>query len=444
MEKTAFIIAVDEKGLQPVFTIPSVRRLILLMHQAGITDVHVLGRVNPLMPILADLVHLENFHVIEKPAELFRVFDALNFGDGQRVLVSKAHVIVDQFSLARLLSADDRVHRFFMKADGQRAAEGIYLSDAKDLLPILRILWPETTTDPNFETKGFRIEDPAVLPWRDRESFSERNSVLFLTRSHPPQQATGDALAIPVQGIAGLPTLLDESRDAVVRSEDRLVAALSVQTHGSDGFFARHVDRRISRFFSKRLSRTRITPNRITLCGVTIGLFGAFLLCLPDYWIQLSGAFLFLFCVIVDGVDGEVARLKLQASRFGHYLDIISDNLVHIAVFSGIALGLYRSEGHTGYLYALGFLMGGFGVCAVAVYDCILRQRQDMMRRSSKTLRLMTLMSNRDFAYLIVVLAAIHRLDWFLIGAAIGTYLFAAALWILRFYENLKVNQSDV
>jgi len=402
MGKTAIIIAVDEKGLQPVFTIPSVRRLIVLMQQAGITDVHVLGRVNPLMPILADLVRFENFHVIENPAELFRVFDALNLVNGQRVLVSKAHVIVDPFSLARLLSADDRVHRFFMKANGQRASEGIYLSDAKDLLPILRLLWPETTMARNVDTNSFRI-----------------------------------------QGTAGLPTLLDESGDAVIRSEDRLTAALTQQTHGSDGFLARHVDRRISRFFSKRLSRTRITPNLITLCGVTIGFFGAFLLSRPDYWFQLSGAFLFLFCVIVDGVDGEVARLKLQTSRFGHYLDIITDNLVHIAVFSGIAIGLYRVEGHIAYLYVLGLLMGGFGVCAVAVYDCILRQRQDIVRRSSKTLRLMALMSNRDFAYLIVLLAALHRLDWFLIAAAVGTYLFAAALWTLRFYENLRVNQSD-
>lgn len=48
----------------------------------------------------------------------------------------------------------------------------------------------------------------------------------------------------------------------------------------------------------------------------------------------------------------------------------------------------------------------------------------------------MALMSNRDFAYIVVVLALVQRLQWFLLGAAVGTYLFAGALWLISFYEK--------
>ena len=151
---------------------------------------------------------------------------------------------------------------------------------------------------------------------------------------------------------------------------------------------------------------------------------------------MLIGSLLFVICVIVDGVDGEVARLRLKESTFGHYLDIVTDNIVHAAIFAGIAFGLYHDTGNAGYLCFLWVLMGGFVLCIIAVYQCILRLDPDTLNRSPRTLRIMTLASNRDFAYLVFALAVIGRLNWFLMGAAVGSYVFAIALWIINFNER--------
>ena len=65
----------------------------------------------------------------------------------------------------------------------------------------------------------------------------------------------------------------------------------------------------------------------------------------PSYWIRLLGALLFLFSITVDGVDGELARLTMSETKFGGNLDLITDNIVHVAIFAGIFWGCYRMSG---------------------------------------------------------------------------------------------------
>ncbi len=225
------------------------------------------------------------------------------------------------------------------------------------------------------------------------------------------------------------PYLLPSGEAGPREAESRLINALAEATRESDGFLTRMVDRRISRRISPWLARWGIRPNWITLMGTLIGLTGAWLLSQATYEAHLAGTLMFLAAVIVDGVDGEVARLALQESVFGHYLDIITDNLVHVAVFVGLALGLSRATGDASYLYALLGLLGGFGLCALSVYQILLKAEGS--QKGSRITRWLGVLANRDFAYLLVALALINRLAFFLWGAMIGSYVFAVSLWVL-------------
>jgi len=395
MIKTAIILAPDDNGLQPIFGTPAVRRLSILLLQQGIKSIHLVGRVTPFRHLLSDLIPSNAFHQMDDPALLGGLQKTLRLAKDEHVLVLKANHVTDILSLTRLTKACKGTGVYFMKAGNEYGGGGLYVVGTADLVNALHILW---------------------LPNEFNTKFSERPEI--------------------IKGIGGLPYAVEQGNDLAKIAEERLLAVTSLQTEMDDGFLARHVDRRISRFISKRLSHTKISPNQITMCGMTIGLVGAFFLSCPGYWLQFMGSLLFLFCVIIDGVDGEIARLKLKETRFGHYLDVITDNIVHVAVFVGIAFGLYNETGNIIYLYSLWFLMGGFCVCVIAVYFCILRRSPEEIKQAPKALRLMALLTNRDFAYLIVALAVIHRLNWFLIGSAAGTYVFAFILWTVSSRET--------
>ena len=191
----------------------------------------------------------------------------------------------------------------------------------------------------------------------------------------------------------------------------------------SEGFMSRHLERRISLALTRRLVSTRMTPNAMTLVSVAIGLLGAPCFLSANPLIQLVGALLFLSHSILDGCDGELARLKFLESRHGALLDFWGDNIVHIAVFGAMAIGWSFDQGQ-----AWPLLVGAVAVASTLGAATILSRRsvepQDPIARRSWSARLTDALAHRDFIYLIVLLAALGRAWWFLILVAIGTPLF--------------------
>jgi phosphatidylglycerophosphate synthase len=224
-----------------------------------------------------------------------------------------------------------------------------------------------------------------------------------------------------------LPFALNGRPEDREEAELRLAQSVREESAHKDAPMARWVDRKISWRISYRLARTKVTPNMVTLTNTAFGLLAAWMFSIPNYWVRLLAATFFLLSITIDGVDGELARLKMTESKFGGALDVVTDNVVHVAVFVGLLAGCYRVEHSHAYLYLIPILLGGFAACTYATW----RAFEFKGAQAAAWLDKVDRWSGRDFAYLLVVLATINRLEYFAWGTAFGTYVFAAVLiWL--------------
>jgi phosphatidylglycerophosphate synthase len=193
----------------------------------------------------------------------------------------------------------------------------------------------------------------------------------------------------------------------------------------TEGFMSRHVERRISLALTRRLVWTSVTPNTLTLVCLAIGLAGAPFFLSPAPGLQLAGALLFLLHSILDGCDGEIARLKFLESPGGAALDFWGDNTVHVAVFGCMAVGWSQSA-HSFWPLAIGALAIASTLAAALVVA------PNVVRRSPRSAgaRTTDALANRDFIYLIAALALFGKAGWFIVFVAIGTPIFLLVrLW---------------
>jgi phosphatidylglycerophosphate synthase len=146
-----------------------------------------------------------------------------------------------------------------------------------------------------------------------------------------------------------------ERPDDCIAAETKLERWLVKPT---DGVFAR-MNRRISIPISRQLIKFPITPNMVSLIVLGISMVASGCFALGGYWYMLLGALLGVLTSILDGCDGEVARLRLQATVFGTWLDTMCDYLYYVTTFAGITIGLVRSTGETRFAGLSAAVFGG-------------------------------------------------------------------------------------
>ncbi len=96
--------------------------------------------------------------------------------------------------------------------------------------------------------------------------------------------------------------------------------------------------REISLHVDPFLVNTRITPNQLTYLMVVVGIAGGAVLLVPGLTGAILAAVLFQIYLLLDCVDGEVARWRKQTSITGVYLDRIGHYLCEAALLVGFGV----------------------------------------------------------------------------------------------------------
>ncbi|MDE2511928.1 MAG: CDP-alcohol phosphatidyltransferase family protein [Elusimicrobia bacterium] len=214
-----------------------------------------------------------------------------------------------------------------------------------------------------------------------------------------------------------------------------------------DGFMARHFDRHISLSVSRLLLDTRVTPNMMTVFSTVLGLLGAAFFLGASREAYVPGALLVWLHSVLDGCDGELARVRFQESAFGSDLDFWGDNIVHLALFTCLGLGFWRT-GNGPNTLALA-AVADLGVLASAgaawqhrrrlraaspmpVAEAGVTDETGVVGFESKLARLENALAQRDFIYLLVLLALVDCVYEFLWAAAVGGLLYFGIMLYLR------------
>lgn len=203
----------------------------------------------------------------------------------------------------------------------------------------------------------------------------------------------------------------------------------------TDGFVSRHFNRHISIFISSFLIKTPIQANPITFMIAIIGLFSGWFAAKGDYKHFLIGAILFKLTSILDGVDGEISKLRFTASKLGQWLDTLGDNLTYIVFVVGTVVGLYR-RGNASIDYLGPIALVGLGMLILVMFAYLIRftnsgsflalQKEFLAKKNisfiKKIFIKISFMIKRDFfAALFLVFAIFDKPQWIVFVVALAT-----------------------
>lgn len=103
----------------------------------------------------------------------------------------------------------------------------------------------------------------------------------------------------------------------------------------------RYLHRPVASVVVSMLVRTSVTPNQVTLSAALVGLFGGMLIGLATPMSILCGGAMLWCAVILDCVDGQLARARGGGTLVGRVLDGLADLVIASAGHVGLLVAAY-------------------------------------------------------------------------------------------------------
>ncbi len=185
----------------------------------------------------------------------------------------------------------------------------------------------------------------------------------------------------------------------------------SMRGKGNDGPVSKWLNRPISIQISKYLVDFYITPNQISFVSFLLSVLAAGLFALGNYWLLALGGIIAQFASIIDGSDGEVARLKYLSSDYGGWFDAVLDRYADAFLLFGLTWYVY-SQDLSQWALVIGFIaiIGSFMLSYTAdKYDNLMKSRIKKGIRMGRDVRVFMIFLGAIFnqPYLVLIVIAV-------------------------------------
>ncbi len=457
MATQALILIPAEQGqvlprhlFSPIVGLPFLHRLIFSLWRAGISRVCLMAPAEVRPQLEKHLARVKGLaggtlEVFSKWQDLR--LEALNNREDSSILVMAADMLATPAYFAEFsrfpvpaeglaLAITDCQAKARPLPPGGRAA-AIQVSVERHLVTSLRF----STRSGNHCALGLALFSQSA--WRDWRSW-----LLGQGLAEVPDAAL-DAALFPYlaeqaqkKRLMGIET--DAAAVAVVQNHQdvknaavRLIMAVQGSPWG-EGYLESLVNRRLARQILLRLADTAtlVHPNLITVSDLLLGLVAVAGFLTGNYWAGLGAALLLPFVIILDSLDGLLARLTFQESPEGRLLDLYGDTALNLLIFYGIAVGQYRATGQALFLILLVPITIGYVWCWRLTNPLKDKRRETIgglsplgpKEFSAKPEKVLNETTSRDYFYLILLCAFFNVLDWLIIAIALGINLFALFL----------------
>ena len=430
---------VTSKPLVPVAGLPLIERTIATAHEAGLTQFIVVTghEAHRLEPVLDEVRRRRKVSIVPlrceswqagNGASLLRAREAVR---GPFILLMADHV-VEPAIIERVMR--ERLHHAAVVLAVDRRVHGNAHVDPHDVTRVLvedeqiRAIGKGLAHFNAFDT-GVFLCDPTVFDTVDEGSHDGNGS---LSGGVGKLAARGKARALDI----GDAHWVDVDTPAARRQASALLYSSVTKPH--DGWVSRRLNRPLSlRVITPLLLRAfpRITPNQVSLLGFAAALMAVLAFALRQ---PILAAIMVHFASVLDGSDGEIARLKKLQSSLGAFFDAVLDRYADVFILIGATFFVLTESRMAAlfdtYLNPVVLATGALAIAGTLMVSYTSTKAQAELGHRYKGWGIAT-GSGRDWRLFVVftggLVAAVHPVALFAALALLAVTTNAIALWRL-------------
>lgn len=326
-------------------------RAILALEDVGIKNFHIVvgAHKKQIVEVMSTCDRLKTFNIEYIECVDYHLGNGVSFGKGAEeitgsfVLAMSDHIISTKSLKAFIEDTNQYPNRPSLACDAD--LEGVF-----DMDDATKVLSKNDSIDQIGKTiSNYDLVDMGLFYFP--AGYGPKVAKMAKEGAHSVSNIIQQIIADKGIRTAVIPKALWQDVDNPSMKKEAEKRLLKMLVKDTDGW----VSKNINRFFSTRVSlfltKFNTDPNIVTTFVFLITLWGAWMVASGEYlWIAIGGL-IFQIASILDGCDGELARLTYKGSRFGAWYDTITDNIRYVVFLTALGIGAYTASGNEIYFY---------------------------------------------------------------------------------------------